>query len=236
MCGRYTLILLHDLNTIFPWIDSPDDPDTPSRYNIAPTQPVLAATNDVKPGSRAKFDYLIWGLIPSWAKDPKIGNRMINARAETLAEKPAFRTALRRRRCLIPADGFYEWKKEADGTKTPMYIRREDGKPFAFAGLWDHWHDPAGTGTELRSCTIITTRPNELMEPIHDRMPAIVPVEQQKLWLSSGELDPADVGAALGPYPAQEMEVYAVSRLVNNPRNERAECVERAAGGEPGTP
>src|SRR5438270_302576 len=141
MCGRYTLILLHDLNTIFPWIDSPDDPGAPARYNIAPTQPVLAATNDVRPGSRAKFDHLLWGLIPSWAKDPKIGNRMINARAETLAEKPAFRTALRRRRCLIPADGFYEWRKNPDGSKTPMYIHRKDAKPFAFAGLWDHWHD-----------------------------------------------------------------------------------------------
>src|SRR2546421_9210833 len=116
MCGRYTLIKLSDLERRFPWIAAPDE--AIPRYNIAPTQPILAATNDAAPGGKFKFDYLIWGLIPSWAKDRKIGNRMINARAETLAEKPAFRSALRRRRCLVPADGFYEWRKEADGSKT----------------------------------------------------------------------------------------------------------------------
>jgi putative SOS response-associated peptidase YedK len=231
MCGRYTLILLQDLKSIFPWIDGPEDSSTPPRYNIAPTQPILAATNDVKPGGRAKFDYLLWGLIPSWAKDPKIGNRMINARAETLAEKPAFRTALRRRRCLIPADGFYEWRKNADGSKTPMYVRRKDGEPFAFAGLWDDWHDPAGGGSQVRSCTIITTRPNALMAPIHDRMPVIVPAEKQRRWLAAQEVEAAEVADVLEPCAADAFEARAVSTIVNNARNERPECIESVAEG-----
>ena len=222
MCGRYTLILLNDLRKIFNWISPPEDGQP--RYNIAPTQPVLIAANDA-PAGRFKFDFALWGLIPSWAKDPSIGNRMINARAETLAEKPAFRGALKRRRCLIPADGFYEWRKEPDGSKTPIYIRLKSHEPFAFAGLWEDWHDPTGGGSQSRSCTIITTRPNEMTASIHDRMPAIVPPERQKLWLSPGELSAADLDAILGPYPAEAMEAYPVSKTVNSPRNEMAACV-----------
>ncbi|HSU66406.1 MAG TPA: SOS response-associated peptidase, partial [Tepidisphaeraceae bacterium] len=163
MCGRYTLFRLEQLLKNFPWLAIP--PGIGPRYNIAPTQPVLAVAND-RPD---RLDLFHWGLIPSWAKDPAIGNRMINARGETLAEKPAFRTALQRRRCLIPADGFYEWRRDADGGKTPMYLRMKSGDPFMFAGLWESWHDPGRS--ELRSCTIITTTPNSLVESIHDRMP-----------------------------------------------------------------
>jgi putative SOS response-associated peptidase YedK len=227
MCGRYTLILLHDLKTIFPWITA-HDPEPSPRYNIAPSQQILAATNDVKPGSSAKFEFLHWGLIPSWAKEPSIGNRMINGRAETLAEKPAFRTAFRRRRCLIPADGFYEWRKNADKSKTPMYVRLKSHKPFAFAGLWEEWHDPLGA-SQLRSCTIITTTPNELMKPIHDRMPAIVPEDEQRRWLGPGEAKPEELAECLRPYPAEKMEAVPVSRVVNNPKNESPDCIKSLA-------
>ena len=153
---------------------------------------------------------------------------MINARAETLAEKPAFRTSLKRRRCLVPADGFYEWKKGLDGkTKTPMYIRRRNGEPFAFAGLWDVWHSP--DGSVLPSCTIITTAPNELMSPIHDRMPAILPRADYEKWLAPKEQDAAEMAALLRPCPAAELEAYPVSREVNSARHEGSKLVEPMA-------
>ena len=220
MCGRFTLVKLADVEGYFPWIKPPDE--AIPRYNIAPTQPILIAANDAK-NSAFQFDYALWGLIPCWAKDPKIGNKMINARAETLAEKPSFRTALKRRRCLIPADGFYEWRKEADGSKTPMYIRMKTGQPFAFAGLWEDWcdHDAA----PVRSCTIITTTPNALMKTIHDRMPVILPPEAQHRWLAAGEQNPADLQPLMVPFTADAMEAFPVSRTVNNPRNELPECV-----------
>jgi putative SOS response-associated peptidase YedK len=222
MCGRYTLIRLNDVLEKFPWIEH-SPPDLVARYNIAPTQPVLGVASD----HPDQFEHFHWGLIPSWAKDPSIGNRMINARAESLAEKPAFRTALKRRRCLVIADGFYEWKKEP-GTKTkiPMFIRMKDGKPFAFAGLWDTWHDPAGGGAELRSCTIVTTSPNDLMKDIHDRMPAIVPPDNYRQWLEGNEIDAQRAAELLGPYPAEQMEARPVSTYVNSPRNEGEKCLE----------
>jgi putative SOS response-associated peptidase YedK len=222
MCGRFRLVRLAEFTDLFPWI-GPPDADAPPRYNIAPTQSVAVVVNLPEP----KIDYFHWGLIPSWAKDPSIGSRMINARAETLSEKPAFRTALRRRRCLIPADGFYEWKRNADGkTKTPMHIQMKNGRPFAFAGLWETWHDPGGSA--VQSCTIITTEPNELMKDIHDRMPAIVREEQYRAWLDPKEKAAEEVLPLLGPYPAGEMEAFAVSKTVNNPKNETAACLEPA--------
>jgi putative SOS response-associated peptidase YedK len=222
MCGRYTLIRLNDVLEKFPWIEH-SPPDLVSRYNIAPTQPVLGVAND----HPDQFEHFVWGLIPSWAKDPSVGNRMINARAESLAEKPAFRTALKRRRCLVIADGFYEWKPEPGGkTKQPIYIHMKDGKPFAFAGLWDTWHDPAGSGSELRSCTIVTTQPNDLLKEIHDRMPAIIRPENYRQWLSGGELDPQRAAELLTPYPAEEMETRPVSTYVNSAKNEGEKCVE----------
>jgi putative SOS response-associated peptidase YedK len=220
MCGRYTLINLAALTQAFPWIDEPP-PDDVSRYNIAPTQPILAIANN----HADRFEHFHWGLIPSWAKDPAIGNRMINARAETLAEKPAFRTAIRRRRCLIAADGFYEWKKDPGGkTKTPMLIRMKSGDVFAFAGIWETWHSP--DGSVLPSCTVITTQPNELMAPIHDRMPVILMPEDYPRWLDPNEHDPADLADLLKPFPAEQMQANPVSRAVNSPKNDSPACIE----------
>lgn len=222
MCGRYTLIRLADFIDIFPWIHPPDELP-PERFNIAPTQSIAAVPNNGKD----KVEYFHWGLIPSWAKSASIGNRMINARAETLAEKPAFRTALKRRRCLIPADGFYEWRKLADGkTKQPMYIRMRSHQPFAFAGLWETWHDKSGAGGEIPSCTIITTTPNTLMKSIHDRMPAIVRPEDYRTWLTPGERPAEELAPLLSPFPPEEMEAYTVSKLVNSPANESAKCID----------
>jgi putative SOS response-associated peptidase YedK len=191
------------------------------RFNIAPTQPVAVIPNDGK----NRLDFFVWGLIPSWAKDPSIGNRMINARAETLLEKPSFRNAFRRRRCLVLADGFYEWRKDAHG-KTPMYIRLEDGRPFGFAGLWEYWKSP--DGSDVLSCTIITTQPNELMTPIHNRMPVILPEQAYPLWLESGEVDLNSLAGLLKPFTAGPMQAYPVSALVNNPKNDQPQLISPA--------
>jgi len=166
-------------------------------------------------------------LIPSWAKDPVIGSRMINARAESLAEKPSFRSAFRRRRCLVLADGFYEWRKDG-ARKTPMYIKLASGRPFAFAGLWENWFSP--DGSNILSCTIITTQPNTLMEPIHNRMPVILPPEAYPVWLSPSEQDPARLSALLSPYPPAQMTAFPVSTLVNSPANDSPGCIIPLAG------
>ncbi|MEK7323749.1 MAG: SOS response-associated peptidase [Chloroflexota bacterium] len=220
MCGRFTLSLNPDvLREVFE-LDSVPAELAP-RYNIAPTQPVAAVL--AADGGR-KLELLKWGLIPSWAKDPKIGNprSVINARGETLAEKPSFRTALKKRRCLILADGFYEWKKEGK-TKTPMFIQLKDGRPFAFAGLWEAWKSPENEW--IKSCTIITTEPNSLMEKIHDRMPVILPPKAYDLWLTPGELPAEKTLPLLKPFAASQMKAVAVSTLVNNPAFDSPECV-----------
>jgi len=220
MCGRFTIIRLSEFLDRFPWIVRTDAAPMPARYNVAPSQAVAAVTNQ-----QSKIDYVRWGLVPSWAKDLSVGNRMINARAETLAEKPAFSRLLRRRRCLIPADGFYEWRKNPDGkTKTPMYIRMTGGRPFAFAGLWDTWHDP--DGATVPSCTIITTTPNELMRPIHDRMPVILKEADYQRWLAPEETPAESLTKLLEPYPAGEMEAFAVSKAVNSPRVDAPQLIE----------
>jgi putative SOS response-associated peptidase YedK len=222
MCGRYTLFKLDRLLANFP--ARPPASGVSPRYNIAPSQPVLAVGND-RPDV---FDYYQWGLIPSWAKDSAIGNRMINARVETLAEKPAFRNALRRRRCLVPADGFYEWKAGADGrTKTPMHIRLRSGEPFAFAGLWEAWRAP--DGSTIPSCTLVTGQPNELVAPIHNRMVVILRPDRYEQWLDPKERPAEEMLALLEPYPASEMEAVAVAKTVNNPRNETPDCLAPAA-------
>lgn len=193
-----------------------------ARYNIAPTQNVAVVTQN---GARHLGSYH-WGLIPSWAKDPAIGSRMINARAETLAEKPSFRTALTRRRCLIPADGFYEWQAPAEGTKsgkTPTYLHRKGGGLFAFAGLWDEWHAP--DGSPLRSCTIITTTPNSVAAAIHDRMPVILRPDDEAFWLDPAVTDSRDLLSLLVPSPAADMEAYPVSRRVNVPVSDDPELI-----------
>jgi putative SOS response-associated peptidase YedK len=223
MCGRFTLTIDPSLlREAFPGFEVPGD--LAPRYNIAPTQPVAVIAND----GQQQIQMFRWGLIPHWAKDPKIGNRMINARAETVAEKPSFRNAYRRRRCLVLADGFYEWRKEpGQKRKTPMYIRLQSGRPFGFAGLWETWQ-PDG-GEALRSCTIITTTPNELVAPIHNRMPLVLAPEAYELWLDPAEQAPDRLDPWLGPYPASEMTAYPVSTLVNNPRNDSAACIVPAA-------
>ena len=157
-----------------------------------------------------------WGLIPHWAKDPGIGSRMINARAETVAEKPAFRDALRRRRCLVLADGFFEWQR-TDRAKRPMRIVMRSGEPFAFAGLWSVWKDP--NGNRVPSCAIITTEANGLLRPIHDRMPVILARDAEEFWLDGGAIDPGALGGVLAPFTADAMEAYEVSTLVNSAAN-----------------
>ena len=166
-----------------------------------------------------------WGLIPSWAKDPKIGNQMINARSETLSEKPSFRSAYKRRRCLVLADGYYEWQKiPGEKTKQPVYIRLKSQKPFAFAGLWEVWK---GTGMDepLRSCTIITCPPNAVLAEIHHRMPVILPAEAYAAWLAPDEQSAETLQSLLVPYADEEMEAYSVSRFVNRPANNSPECI-----------
>ncbi len=218
MCGRFTLTVDPDeLQQAFSLADRPPAGLAP-RYNIAPSQPVAVIAN----GESRTLELFKWGLIPSWAKDPKIGNRMINARAETLAEKPSFRAALKRRRCLIPADGFYEWKREGK-SKTPMYIQLKDGGLFAFAGLWEVWKSP--DESLIKSCAIITTTPNTLVEKIHDRMPVILPPQAYDLWLTAGDLPYEQSLPLLTSFAATQMKAAPVSTRVNNPAFEAPECV-----------
>jgi len=222
MCGRFTLWLqFGDLVKAFPDLIFPEP--LPPRYNIAPTQDAAVVPND----GLKQVQLFRWGLLPFWAKDPSIGNRMINARAETAAQKPAYRAAYRRRRCLVLADGFYEWRKEPGSrTKTPMYIRLMSGEPFAFAGLWEVWRPD---DTPLFTYTIITTEPNALVEPIHNRMPVILPREAYDRWLDPTEQRPGSFNDLLVPYPAEEMVAYPVSTYVNSPGNDSPACVAPVA-------
>jgi putative SOS response-associated peptidase YedK len=208
MCGRYRLMKLNLLLHAFPWITGLPLGET-ERDDIAPTQPVLVISNE-KPDA---FDRYRWGLIPAWAKDASVGNRMFNARAETLAEKSAFKKALRQRRCLIPADGFYEWKKEPAGKRKTKYLYQlATGEPFAFAGLWDVWRDTDGKA--LYSCTLITTTPNELVKPVHDRMPAIIRPDKYREWIGAEEIPSDELASVLRPFPADEMKAEPVEPLV----------------------
>ena len=194
----------------------------PPSYNVAPTQRVAAVVSD---GETRKLEMLRWGLIPPWADDPEIGSRMINARSETATEKSSFRKPFRERRCLILADGFYEWQKSSSG-KQPYYIRMEDERPFAFAGLWERW---SREGEEIRTCTILTTEPNDLVKDIHNRMPVILPPEDYALWLDPDIQETDAISPLLKPYSAEEMQAYPVSRSVNSPANDDPRCIEPAA-------
>jgi putative SOS response-associated peptidase YedK len=222
MCGRFTLTA--DPGVVARRFGAPPTQGggTTPRYNIAPTQTVITVTGD---GTR-QLEQMRWGLVPRWAKDPKIGARLINARAETLAEKPAFRDALKRRRALIPADGFFEWAPPPSGrrTKQPMHVRLRSGEPFAFAGLWDEWR-PAEGGEPVRTCTIITTEPNELMASFHHRMPVILAPEAEELWLDPEVTDAEHLRSLLVPYPAGEMTAYPVSPDVNAVSNDFEQLV-----------
>ena len=220
MCGRYTLKTpIKDLAEGFEIEEYPSS-ITPS-YNIAPTQEVAAV---IEEDENRKLEMLRWGLIPSWAKDPAIGNKMINARAETVSEKPSFRKAFKVRRCLILADGFYEWQK-IDNGKQPYHIKMKDDSPFAFAGLWEIWKN----GEEIRSCTIVTTEANDLMHEIHHRMPVILHPEDYELWLDPDFDEKEPLTSLLKPYPADAMEAYPVSRRVNTPSNNEPSVLKPAA-------
>ena len=219
MCGRFTLTVdPADLKEEFQDYTFPSQ--FAPRFNIAPSQPILAIPNDGKNTA----DFFVWGLIPSWAKEPDVGNRLINARGETLAEKPSFRGSYKYKRCLILADGFYEWKAEpGTKTKTPYFIHMKDRKPFAFAGLWDEWND--SDGSQVKSCTIVTTDPNELMTSIHNRMPLILKPADYAQWLDTSPRTPESLQPLIKPFPADKMSAYPVSTLVNKPEVDRAELV-----------
>jgi len=219
MCGRFTLTVdPADLAEAFPDFTFPGQL-TP-RYNIAPTQPVLALPND----GTGKADFFVWGLIPSWAKDPTIGSHLINARAETLSEKPSFRAAYKYRRCLIPSNGFYEWQaRPGTKVKVPHFIHLKSGTVFAFAGLWEEWFAP--DGSQVKSATIVTTAPNSLMETIHNRMPVIIPPESYMNWLDPAPKPTGSLQSLLVPYPGDKMQAYPVSMLVNSPANDNPNCI-----------
>ena len=220
MCGRFALATPSEsLAEHFQVIEFP--PLRP-RYNIAPTQPVTAVKRSREHAGRDACIFT-WGLVPSWSKDPGMGARMINARAETVSEKPSFRSPLKYKRCLIPADGFYEWKK-AVNVKHPYFICLESGEPFAFAGLWDHWEGV--NGSVIESCTIITTTPNDLMQTIHNRMPVILEQSDYALWLDPDVQKPEQLTQLFAPRPSSGMIAYPVSTIVNNPVNDNPECIE----------
>jgi putative SOS response-associated peptidase YedK len=223
MCGRYSITTpVEGLRKLF---DFREQPNLKPNYNVAPTQdvPVIRLEDDGKTHLRL----LHWGLIPFWAKEKSIGNRMINARSETVAEKPSFRNAFKKRRCLVVADGFYEWKKAANG-KQPYRIVMKDREPFAFAGLWESWRDKEDD-REVESCTFISTDSNETMRQIHPRMPVILGAKDHGLWL-----DPEAPGGAdlLKPCPDAWLEAYPVSTHVNKPSNNDPTCIEPLEGTE----
>lgn len=224
MCGRYTSkAKKEEIEKEFDAVvDKIHEDLLKPRYNIAPTQFVGVIR-------RLERDHVLsgmkWGLIPGWAKDASIGSKMINARAETVAEKPAFRSAFKSRRVILPASGFYEWQKSGGkGAKQPFYFYMKDKPVFGFAGLWEEWTDKE-TGDVIESCTIITTEANKVLEPVHDRMPVILKPEDYELWLDPKVKEPAKLQHLLAPYPAKEMTSHAVSRAVNSPSLNDAELI-----------
>lgn len=253
MCGRFTLRATpEEVANHFRLLDLPD---FSPRYNIGPGQmvgivraqqaepggeertPEISAASpksaspavgsDAEPAVKREWAWVKWGLVPHWAEDPSVGNRLINARAETVGTKPAFRTAARYRRCLIPADGFYEWKASSRG-KQPYLIRLRGDRLFALAGLWDQWHSP--TGEILETCTVLTVEPNPLVARFHNRMPLILPPEAYDLWLNPTIIQFDRLREWIRPYPEDEMEAVAVSSYVNSTRHEGPRCIEPAAG------
>lgn len=218
MCGRFTLTT--DADTLHETFELASVPQNLApRYNIAPTQPVAVV---VQVDGERQLDAFHWGLIPFWAKEKKIGNRMINARGETVAEKTSFKRPFKTQRCLVLADGFYEWRKSDDG-KIPTYIHLDNHQPFAFAGLWDRWQAP--DGEEILSCTIITTEPNDVMAPIHNRMPVILPDDALDLWLDPNQQSPEILQPLLTAYDPAKMHTYPVSKMVNSPANDHPDCI-----------
>jgi putative SOS response-associated peptidase YedK len=219
MCGRFTITIDADtMQQQLGLIGMPDD--FQPRYNVAPTQPVAVVAN----AEQREAEWMRWGLIPSWAKDAAIGNKLINARAETVAEKPSFRSAFAKRRCLVLADGFYEWQKGGapGGRAQPFLFRLEDGKPFAFAGLWEFWRSPEGQ--DMRTCTIITCDANDCVKPVHPRMPVLLSGDDLWAWLALE--DSKELQAMLKPYPAERMVRFPVSTQVNRPELDQPDLVQ----------
>ena len=221
MCGRFSLH--SNPHVVELQFGLAQTPELAPRYNVAPGTPILGVRADERHARHATL--LRWGLIPSWAKDPSIGHRMINARAEHIAEKPAFRNALRRRRCIIPADGFFEWRA-AGARKQPYYVRSAGDELFGFAGLYEYWKGPEGL---VASCTIITTEANALMRPLHDRMPVILDAADYAHWLDPDNPDPESLVAILRPAPPERMTAYPVGLRVNNVRNDDPALIEPEA-------
>ena len=224
MCGRYVIRTLFEVHEFMSALIPSQPPlEFAPRYNVAPTQDVPVVR--LGRSGPLQLDFVRWGLIPSWASDPSIGNRMINARAETIQEKPSFRQAFRHRRCLVPADGFYEWKviekNKHEKNKQPYFIHLRDDHTFYFAGLWEHWQRPEQS---IDSCTILTTAPNELMQTLHNRMPVILDAQTARQWLDP-KADETDLKSLLVPYNADKMDAYRVSRMVNRPQNESKDCI-----------
>jgi putative SOS response-associated peptidase YedK len=242
MCGRYSITSPTEaIQRVF---EVPERPNLPARYNVAPTQevPIVrlqagdadagAGGGDAEGGAPGRhLVFARWGLIPFWADDPSIGSRMINARAESAPDKPAFRAAFKRRRCLVVADGFYEWQKPAEqgGRKQPWRITLADGSPFGFAGLWERWTSPEDQSV-IESCTILTTDANAKLQPIHPRMPVIVPAERHATWLDP-DARGDDLKALLQPYPAEAMTAYRISTAVNKVANDTPEVIQPLEGG-----
>ncbi|MFC1694085.1 SOS response-associated peptidase [Candidatus Latescibacterota bacterium] len=217
MCGRFALAL--PAKSLAEHFQLETFPEFSPRYNIAPAQLVATIVKNKKSNKRVMKIYR-WGLIPPWSKDPAIGSRLINARSETVAEKPSFRSAFRNKRCLIPATGFYEWKRQ---DKQPYFIRMLDEKPFAFAGLWEHWK---GKNETIESCTILTVESNMAVRSIHDRMPVILPSDSYDIWLDPGNTKIESLEPLLKPYPPADMIIYPVGTYVNKPKNDDPECIQ----------
>lgn len=220
MCGRFSLT--HSASAIAKAFQLTEVPSLIPHYNIAPSQQVAAIA--AGENGEKRLQSMKWGLIPSWAKDLKIGSKLINARSETLGEKPSFRSAFKRRRCLIVADGFYEWCRQGKD-KQPYYIHLNNRELFAFAGLWERWQ-PEGEEAVI-SCTIVTTEANHLMAAIHHRMPVILSPDSYDRWLDADLTETSELQSLLTPYPSDRMEAYPVSKVVNSPANDRAECIEK---------
>lgn len=213
MCGRYTLTSASEvLRALFGY---EEHPDFPARFNIAPTQPIPIVR--IVDGKR-RFALVRWGLVPSWVKDPHAFSLLVNARGESVREKPAFRAAMKHRRCLIPADGFYEWQARGSGPKQPFYVRAKSGEPLAFAGLWENWMGP--NGEEVETALIVTTTANKTLEPIHHRMPVIVPPDAFDLWLDTMHVDDETASVLIAPAADDLLEAYPVSPAVNRTAND----------------
>lgn len=216
MCGRFLLTATEKMITDHFQLDPGSVRAIPPRYNIAPSTPILVV--HTIPANGRRLEAMLWGLIPAWSRDPKMGARLINARSETVQEKPSFRAAYKRRRCLIPSSGFYEWHVES-GHKQPYYVTVADAPVFAFAGLWEHW--VGADGSEIRTATILTTDANVQMRAIHERMPVIIKPDDYEEWLTTRETEAKKVAHLMQPYDG-ELDMYPVSTAVNNPRNEGA--------------